>query len=677
MFLKFVSFCFSLTVLLGSFLLFQIEPVAGKIVTPKFGGTAGVWCLLLVFFQLIVLVGYGITYLLTKLPLRAQAGVYAAMSVLSAAAVFMSMSQTWSPGTAIEPEWNLMWVLIVHLAVPCLWLATISGVMQVWYEETTKNNPYILYSVSNIGSLSALLSYPVLIEPVMTVSSTFEIWRLSYAFLAGLSCVAAIAVYAKAPPRRATSSADESESISPRRFLYWTSLSALASALLLTITGFVTQDVAPVPMLWIPPLAIYLLTFIVAFAGKNFYRRGIAVGLTLALSAFFPLMVFWMNRMSLPATLLFCAAFLFFACLMCHGELYADKPKVGNLPLFYFALAGGGAVGGITISIISPLILTVFVERLLVLTCVLGLAAYLCFRFELIPQTRTTTTSGLYTVLLMTSAMLLCCGFGMEVYRNRNLVSQERNFYGSVTIVNEDDRVALYHGNTLHGYQLHDPLLKRNVVRYYTDIVAVVNEAVRTLLKRPVNYGVVGLGAGSIAAYGLRGDHVTFYELDPKMGGIANKNFSFVKDSPATIDVVMGDARGALEQEPARNFDLLIVDAFNSDAIPIHLLSIEALRAYLKHITRDGAVLFHVTNRYVNLPPVLANSAQKLNIDCILMQHDNIRYILLTKNQNLIKALRPAEKRLARDIIITPAAPNLNPPWTDDFSNLFSALTLR
>jgi hypothetical protein len=673
--LKFISISFPLTVLLGSFLLFQIEPVAGKIVTPKFGGTAGIWCLLLVFFQLVVLGGYGITYVLTKLPVRTQAGVYAAMAVASAAMVFMSTSQTWAPDGVTTPEASLMWVLLVHLAVPCLWLATISGVIQVWYEQTTKNNPYILYSVSNIGSLSALLSYPVLIEPSMTVSTTFEIWQLSYAVLALLCCAAAASVWVRAPSAPAKLSSDEV--ITPKRFLYWTWLSALGSALLLTITGFITQDVAPVPMLWIPPLAIYLLTFIIAFAGKSYYKRNLSIGLTLALGVFFPLLIFWMNRMPLLNTLIFCAGFLFFACLMCHGELYSDKPEVADLPLFYFALALGGAVGGITISIISPLILSVFVERLLVLTCVMGLAGYFCFRFELITQTKTTRTSGLYAVLLMTGFMLLCCGYGMEIYRNRNLLAQERNFYGSATVVREDDRVALYHGNTLHGYQLHDPALKRSLVRYYTDAVAVVNEAVRSLLKRPVNYGLVGLGAGSLAAYGLPGDRMTFYELDPKMNDIAHKNFTFVKDSPATIEIVMGDARASLEREPPRNYDMLIVDAFNSDAIPIHLLSVEALKAYMKHITPGGAVLFHVTNRYVNLPPVLANAAQNLHVDCVLIQRDNIRYILLTHNQALIKALRPAEKRLARQVSISPAAPNLTAPWTDDFSNLFSALTLR
>lgn len=675
--LKLISLLFPLVVLLGSFLLFQIEPVAGKIVTPKFGGTAGIWCLLLVFFQLIVLGGYGITYVLTKLGSRAQAGVYAAMAVLSAAAVVMSMSQTWSPDKTAAPELSLMWVLLVHLAGPCLWLATISGVMQVWYERSTKKNPYILYSVSNIGSLSALLSYPVMIEPMMTVSTTLEIWQLSYAVVSVLCCIVAAVVYIKAPAAQVTSLPAENETVTPKRFLYWTSLSALGSALLLTITGFITQDVAPVPMLWIPPLAIYLLTFIIAFADKNYYRRNVVVGLTLLLGAFFPLFVFWMNRTPLLATLSFSAAFLFCACLMCHGELYNDRPKVANLPLFYFALALGGAVGGITISIISPLVLSVFVERLLVVTSVLVASAYFCFRFELISQSKLSNTSSLYAVLLMTSVMLLCCGFGMEVYRSRNLITQERNFYGAVTVVREDDRVALYSGNTLHGYQLNDPSLKRSLVRYYTDVMSIVNEAVRSLVNRPVKYGVVGLGAGSIAAYGLRGDRITFYELDPKMNALAHRNFTFIKDSPAAIDVVMGDARASLEHEAPRNFDLLVVDAFNSDAIPIHLLSIEALRAYMRHLTPDGAVLFHVTNRYVNLPPVLATSAQKLHVDCILLQADNIRYVLLTNNQALIKALRPAEKRLARNIVITPASPSLSAPWTDDFSNLFSALTLR
>jgi hypothetical protein len=696
-------------VLFGAFLLFAVQPLAGKIVTPIFGGTAGVWCLLLVFFQLVVLSGYALTYSITKLSPKLQSAAFAIIWLGCAALV--GCTPDWFAGTIdpAHPELSLAGIAAATLGVPCIALATIGGTVQVWHKWRTGKDPYFLYSISNIGSLGALLLFPSLLEPWLHTSTMVASWRIGFLLLCGLclyialatarSAPAAMAAEAEAavragagsfaaqPPSRCEASrnapplgsplvSDQQNPIAARTFAWWCSLSALGCALLLEITSFITQDVAPAPLLWIPPLAAYLLTFIITFAGERYYNRELTIITVLVAAAIFPFVDFTATRLPLAATVGVATLLLISGCFLCNGELYRSRPQAQRLPTFYLAIATGGAIGGMGIMLAAPLVLSVFAERLLILLSLTGVAIFVAIKFTFGSANINRIWSGLLPIAMAVGIMSPFLAVWLEGMQARTLVQESRNFYGTVKITKQAGRTWLYHGRTIHGMQYADAARKSEILEYYTGAISAIDEVMRALRNAPVNYGIVGLGAGSLASYGLPGDTFTFYELDPKVEPIARRHFSFLQDSPARINIILGDARRSLADEKAQPFNLLIVDAFNSDAIPIHLLTVEALHLYASRITPDGAIVFHTTNRYLNLAPIISAEAQTVGFRAATLQKENVRFVLLTRNEKLLDGLAaPCQKR-GVSLNINTAADQAR-PWTDDFSNLLAAFRQR
>jgi len=681
-----LTVCSGITVLLGAFLLFAVQPLAGKIVTPIFGGTAGVWCLLLVFFQLVVLFGYTLTYAMAKLSPKLQAATFAMIWLASAALV--GSTPDWFGGSIdpTHPELSLGVITASTLAVPCMALATIGGMMQVWHRTRTGSDPYHLYSISNIGSLGALLLFPSLLEPWLHTSTMVVAWRIGFLALCGLCLYISLAMSRSKPAATQPSPAMIPAGFSPLSFAWWCLLSALGCALLLEVTSFITQDVAPAPLLWIPPLAAYLLTFIIAFAGERYYLRRTTIITVLLAAAAFPFVDFMATRLPLALTTGVTTLLLISGCFMCNCELYRSRPPAERLPIFYLAIALGGVIGGIGVMLAAPILLSVFWERLLILVLLIGLAVYLAGRRMASPlqaawSSKTiwsgeTLWSCLLPIAIATGIMSPLGAIWMHDMQAGSIVQESRNFYGDVKVTRQSGTTWLYHGRTIHGMQSLDPTRKREVLPYYTGAVAAIDEAVRSMRNAPVNYGIVGLGAGSLAAYGHPADELTFYELDPKIEPIARRNFTFLKDSPAHIDIVLGDARRSLSAK-RQPFDLLIVDAFNSDAIPVHLLTVEALRLYMQHITPDGAIVFHTTNRYLRLDPIIAAEAQSVGLKAVRLQRENIRHVLLTRNNDLIEKLKAPCQRLNVRLTEERRLPAGTTQWTDDFSNLLEAFRPR
>lgn len=675
-----VNACFCLVVFLGAFLLFQIEPVAGKIVTPKFGGTASVWTLLLLFFQLVMLLGYGAVYCITKASLPRQACIYGGLCLAAVIYLLNGTNISWDGTLAGNPQLGLLTVLTLQLAIPCVVLATISGIMQIWYQASTQQNPYPLYSVSNIGSLAALLSYPLLIEPNFGLQSTIGIWRIAYIVLM-IACLAlAVLIFRRrvSPQEADYESINDGKSVSVPTFAYWIFLGALGSALLLSITTFITQDVAPVPLLWIPPLAVYLLSFIIAFAGPTFYSRPLIASLLLLAVSLFPLIEFGVPFFPLPILIPSAILFLFIGCLVCQGELYYTKPTAQHLPVFYFAMALGGAVGGIAINFIAPSVLSLSTERWIVvaLSGCLGVGVALKTNLKEMSQSAMKAAGFSSLLWLVGISLGVTCLIHVNNDNDKRRIYHQRNFYGSLTVLKLADRLVLHNGRTMHGYQFIDPKRKKDTAHYYQKVLNLLDKVMRESKPGPVKFGVIGLGVGSVAAWGRPEDSVTFYELDPKVELVARRYFTFLSDCPAHLKIVLGDARTSLNHESPNGFDILLVDAFNSDAIPLHLLTLEALSLYERHLAPGGIISVHVSNHYLDLAPVLADAGKTLGLKSFFLADGSIRYVLFTKDQAVSDRLAMAAPGQHLNFSPNEPMPNVK-HWTDDFNNLLSVLTFR
>lgn len=680
-------FTFSLTILLGAYLMFQIQPLIGKIVTPRFGGTASVWCLCVLFFQLALLGGYTLTYFLSKLPLQMQGVAYISLMLVSLLFTNIPIGPEWTPDNPEAPITSLLTLLLIYLAVPCILLSTVSGLMQNWYNLAGFGDPYHLYSISNVGSLGALLLYPVVIEPNLTVGFSVQLWTQAYWLLVLVACVSAgmmlgrirknQALGVKTPEGGASGDASSESAAPPAKTAYawWVGLSTMSSILLLSFTNFLTQDIAPIPMLWVLPLGLYLLTFILCFSEKAFYPRKLYVNLAPFLMVVTPLL--GKLQLPLPYLLLWSLFILFCLCMVCHGEIYHRKPSPRHLPVFYLMVALGGALGGIFVNIFAPLIFDFYAERQMAMLLMAVICLYITVRddLELVPISWVQAGYSLIVLFFMGILAFL------PIIRNTDLY-RERNFYGTLKVMDSKDTIQVAHGLIIHGSQYKDPEWKSTPTTYYTrdSAIGLTDTLLRTLRRNhPLNIGVIGLGAGTIATYGRPGDRMTFYEIDSKVQRIAEKYFSFLKDSPAKPVVVIGDARTSLEHEAPRQYDMLVVDAFNGDAIPVHLVTDEALKLYIRHIQPDGVILFHISNRFLNLAPVIGNLAKKEGLQAAVVATGDTRYVALTKDPALMTAilqLKPLEPKKPVKVLPETGNPSLG-VWTDDYSNLFSVLELN
>jgi hypothetical protein len=629
-----------------------------------------------------------------------QAIAYCIIWAVSLALLNLPPPGSWYLNISNDPVLSLLCLLSLHLALPCLLLSSVSGLLQLWYAEDLLGNPYPLYSLSNIGSMSALLLYPLFVERLMGISQSLMVWKTGYMLVAGLALLSSFLILRSrlgrtdrkrprtdaappdttapdtvpanaVPPGTALMEPESSSPPSVSSFVAWFGLSALGCMILLVYTTYITQDIAPVPLLWVIPLCLYLLSFILCFADERHLNQRLYLytGPTLWLLEPF------LHDYAL-ADLLCVLAMLFCFCMVTMGELATRKPFPRYLPTFYLAIAGGGVLGGSFVNLAAPMLFDHYAERYIVLFAMLIICFHAAFAQK---RFRKPLRLNLAYLLLFVAACVL-----MHLYQvvalGQNVIARLRNFYGCISVVQVNDELRLVSGTIIHGSQYLDPQFKLVPTRYYqrNGAIGYIDKLVRSMCgNRPVKYGIVGLGVGGIAAYGRKNDQLVFYEIDPKVKYVADKYFTFMSSTPATVKVVIADGRKALEAEPAQRYDLLIADAFNGDAIPSHLLTQEAVRLYFKHLKPQGILLVHLSNRYADLEPVIANLAAVMKLQALTFNTNHGKYVAVSKSRLPLVPVPPPSRKGPAIPEITIENSRLDSSvgiWTDDYSNLFSAI---
>jgi hypothetical protein len=749
-------FLYALTIFTGAFLVFQIQPLIARYILPWFGGGPGVWTTCLLFFQLALLAGYGYAHLSSgRLKPRVQAIVHMVLLVVAAALLPITPSNAWKPLTANDPVWHILALLAANIGLPYFVLSSTAPLMQRWFTLTyPAASPYRLYALSNLGSLLALVSYPFYFETHFSRRTQAFIWGCGLVLYAVCATVCALKLL-RAPGGRATqTSTDRSalDSASPKlaqRGL-WLLLPACASVLLLATTNKLCRDMLVMPFLWVLPLAIYLLTFIISFDSPRWYARPpFALALVVAEGG-----ICWtiFRGDHWPAWKLVSAyaGALFICCMVCHGEVYRLRPAAAHLTEFYLMIAGGGALGGVFVALAAPLIFSAYYELhagLLLcvvlflavcardwrtgdfrqwrwMACVLPLVILGGFDWLLrqvwisevdlrdyLSAVRAATW-GL--VLLMAGAgwiyrdqlgrygawqaatctwILLgvfALGISLWVTRERPLETQlildtSRNFYGRVRVFEsapgnpERHMFGLLHERISHGWQLADPARASQPTLYYSERSG-VGLAMRALPPANRRMGLIGLGVGTLAAYAQPGDYLRIYEINPEVVRLAESRFSYLSNCRGKVEVVPGDARLSLEKEAPQQFDLLVLDAFSGDNIPVHLLTKEAFEIYQRHVITNGIIAVHISNLYLDLEPAIANLARCFSYKMAIIDYNGSpeewwirpsRWILLTHNDAIINS--PMIREAASSI---PDGQKLL-LWTDDFASLFQILHAR
>jgi hypothetical protein len=670
-------FLFAATIFLGAFLLFLIEPLFAKLILPWFGGSAAVWATCLVFFQSALLLGYLYADATTRrLPPKRQSALHLALLLLSLFWLPVAPQLFWRAHVTIDPAWRILGLLTFSIGLPFILLSATSPLLQSWYaRRTSGRSPYHLFALSNLASLLALLSFPFLIEPRLSSrlqsilwSSIYGLFALSCSISAWLSRNHIAAALDKNAPAEA---AKRNAPLPFRTILLCLSLSACGSMMLLAVTNHLSQNVAPVPLLWVVPLALYLLSFAMVFAKRQLYSRWfvarlLAVSLGCAGYAIYDSSITHAIQISVP---LFCIS-LFIVCLFCHGELAQRKPAVQQLTSFYLIVALGGALGAVCVGLLAPHILSGIYELPIVLLFVSLLGVLLLWQEGWSARIFwTSVTLAVFAVLV----------FNIRTTR-QNTVAMMRNFYGALRIQEFKAGLilpyrALLHGTIQHGAQYLSFPENRNPTTYYSRKSG-VGLALQYCCDGPKKVGVIGLGAGTLAAYGKPGDSYRFYEINPQVIKIANGWFTFLKQSPAKSEIILGDARLSLENEKPQQFDVLAVDAFSGDAIPVHLLTQEAFAVYFRHLKPDGILAVHTSNTYLNLAPVVKLLAEDADYATRLIASgddaprmiSSADWVLVTRNQEF---LNKQETFTGSEIIVIPPHLRL---WTDDYNNLFEIL---
>lgn len=698
---------YAFVVFLSAFLLFQVEPLIAKYILPWFGGTTAVWSTSLLFFQALLTGGYAYAYWLNGHRRgRREARIHlvllgaSAVVLLAAGLVWRSPimpDASWKPTDVSFPALDVLRVLAVSVGLPYFVLSTNSPLMQSWFSrDQPGRSPYRLYALSNVGSLLALVTYPVLVEPVFTLSQQGWFWSIGYLVFAGFAGAAALRILrsradlgtmAASPATPEPGEPDLPPSRSRR--LLWVLLPACASVLLLAITSQMTQQIAVIPFLWILPLTVYLLSFILCFESDRWYSRAL---FTLAFFVVSGIVVFVMAagpNLNLIDQIAIYALLLFVCCMICQGELARLRPHPRHLTSFYLLMSIGGAVGGLVVSLLAPVVFKGFWE----LPLGLILCAALLFAVTWMDRRRTSLRQMEWTTSLLLGAMVLLAAV-LALYVKASVVDSleaDRNFYGVLQVNefggNDPERhgFVLVHGATSHGAQFTASDKRGLPTTYYTEKsgigLALLNEPKRP---GPLRIGVLGLGIGILAAYTQPGDVIRFYEINPDVIRLAEGQggfFTYLKDTRGQVEIVPGDARISLEQELAagarQRFDLLVLDTFNGDSLPVHLLTREAFELYLQHLQPDGILAVHISNNYLDLRPVVYSLADEFQMGSAVIQTpaDGDRaslsiWVLATRDKAFLQLPAIASRTLARP----PEETNGIRLWTDDYSNLFQIL---
>jgi SAM-dependent methyltransferase len=746
-----------LTIFWGALLLFLVQPLAGKYLLPWFGGGPGVWTVCLLFFQGMLLGGYAYAHLITtRLRPRAQAWVHFALLALALLFLPIIPGAGWKPMDGEAPIAHLLGVLMATVGLPYFVLSATGPLLQRWFTHAQPGTlPYRLYALSNVGSLLALLAYPFVLEPLWSRAAQAWLWSggmVLFTVLAG-ACTWRMARRAGAPGEAKPDTAPAAEKIPWSTTAWWLAWPAAASLLLAAVTNKLTGEVAPVPFLWVLPLAAYLASFILCFDHPRWYARGVFAALLALGAGLVALLLLTGAEAPLALQIGAYPAVLLVACMICHGEVHRLRPAARHLTRFYLCLAAGGVLGTLFVAVAAPVLfrdyydvqiglgavifligLHSFAQRDRVLP--LGLAAGVVLAFLLAPwlpaarHAEGLALAPAYGVALLklmrdqawavagglaalvfcfrprwrrpvvgewqrgmpVFAVLVAAGLGTWFFQiadagRGSVVAASRNFYGGLRVIEKaadqplERHWELKHGLTTHGAQFRAPERAAWPTTYFgrSSGVGVVLGDFKTDPGRKV--GVVGLGAGTIAAYGRAGDRFTFYEIDPAVIRLARAPFTFLSGSAAQIEIVPGDARLALEAQArdgaSQRFDVLVLDAFSGDAIPLHLLTVEAMETYLRHLKPDGMIAVHISNRYLDLRGVLVGLARHFQLDFVVAEDrpkaedywlTASRWVLLTPSKDLLRPWIPPNPE-ARKALEDTFHPIL---WTDDHTSLLS-----
>jgi len=760
---------YAITIFISAFLLFQVQLLLAKAILPWFGGAASVWTTCMLFFQTLLLVGYSYSHWLAQRPrLATQGRIHLVALVVAALALILTgivwgapllPDGSWKPGPNHMPVWHILLLLGVAVGLPYLVLSTTGPLLQVWFNTRAPgHSPYRLYALSNLGSLLGLLTYPFLIEVFVPLRGQAWIWTSGYAlFTAGMGWIAWRLARTGSLPASVTvgnNTAGSAPRPGARQRLLWLALPACASVLLLAITNQMSQEIAVNPFLWMLPLCLYLASFILCFDSERWYWREMYLFLLVPALALVTLVLVGGVRASILAQISILSIALFIVCMVCHGELVRLKPAPRHLTAFYLTLTAGGAVGGVFVGLLAPLLFNGFFELPIALWLTAALLFFILWREPGSPLQRlsiTTAVGALATVVLLTAfvyaedlpvqvasvlnsiqtvpllpagiaagallvltyalwrmrarrwpraitarpvwlASLLVFGFaqfGVAVAPLTDAALTVRNFYGMVQVLVEEEAgtgarvLKMRHGRILHGYQYTDAARRHAPGAYYhhgSGIGLAILQHPRRLNTEAMHIGVIGLGAGMLAAYGRAGDRMRFYEINPQVIRLAaspGAPFTYLRDTAARVELVTGDARLALDAELARSgpqgFNVLAVDAFSSDSIPVHLLTREAIALYMAHLAPNGMLAIHVSNRYLDLVPIVWRIARHFNLAAAVIDTDgdgvsfHSTWVLLAHDAVTLQA--PVFARAA-----TTAVPRPAPLWRDDYSNLFQAL---
>ena len=677
-------FWFAATTLLGAFLVFQVQPVISKCVLPWFGGTPAVWTTCMLFFQLLLFGGYLYAHLLRSWFRPAVQGCVH-LALLSSAALMLPIepADTWKPTGSESPTLHLLWMLAVHVGLPYFVLSSTGPLVQAWLSyHDHSHRVYRLYALSNAGSLGALLSYPFLVEPVLSVSNQSILWSLMFCGFVLVQGVLAIGLFRVShvlvEETMEPSGAGEANVRHWKRAI-WVALPALASTMLLVVTNHVCQDVAVIPFLWVLPLSLYLLSFIVCFDSPQWYQpKWIAAATLIAIFAIQAKNLL-PGSVQLIAEVLCYMTMLLGVCLLSHGEVARLKPPTALLTQYYMLLSAGGAIGGVIVAVLCPMILSTHIELPFALALVTALSFMMFFACRSWKNTEY-DWSAAYRLRFAAIALMIAPLLAIALAPQDETIASERNFFGVLQVLRDEQGIRLVHGSTIHGMQLTGQRSSEPTTYYGHH--SGIGLAIATMrdTNPSLQIGVVGLGCGVLATYGRPTDQFDMIEINPAVVDIANEHFTFLRDSRATIRTHLGDGRLVLERMGQSNFDVLVLDAFSSDAIPAHLLTREAISLYRQRLDDKGVLAIHVSNNHLDLVPLVHNLGRDAGLESRVIRSDgdqaagyqHATWMLLTAQNHPIwnapavsGALRASKQELADA-----------PLWTDQRHNLVSVLRL-
>lgn len=667
---RLIQVTFTITLTLSASLLFWVQPMFAKMVLPLLGGAPAVWNTSMVFFQASLLAGYAYAHYSTRhLDLRYQSLLHVAVLACAFLALPIGVAAGWSPPTSTTPVGWLLALFTVSIGLPFFAVSATAPLLQKWFAHTRHEyarNPYFLYAASNIGSILALLTYPLLIEPYLGLAAQGWVWGVVFAVLVALVASCAFLLWkhfvSNEPETGIENGPRFATEISAGLRFRWVLLAFVPSSLLLAVSAHITTDLASVPLLWTIPLVLYLLTYVIVFSKKPILPHKWMVKLHSYVVLLFVVVLYIGSFLPLPFTLLFHLLTFFVTAMVCHGELAKRRPTTKHLTEFYLWMSVGGVLGGMFNALLAPLIFDSIVEYpiAIVLACALrpmldgqrrgnwardiGYPAILAMAVFAVHATEPLThlpanAQGPVLGLLAAAAAMVVFGFSTRPLRfslgiavmmvSANVASMfsgalssefmTRSFFGVHRVIYDSDAdvYSLMHGSTIHGAQAKDQDKWREPLGYYIEdgpvgqLFAHIHDD-----PSPQQVGVVGMGTGAMACYRRRQDHWAFFEIDPVVLGLANDTrfFNYLKECGGGAKTILGDARLSLVGQPYRHFDLLVIDAFSSDSIPVNLITSEAISLYLDKLTEDGVIAIHISNRFMDLEPVLGNLVRDLKV---------------------------------------------------------------